>query len=180
MDYGIEFVHNGARAGYAELTTLINFMRNGKMLYTMTKLPYGLGLASGMRYDGWSFEQNTRRTGNDVELNIEAARQGGLPFGITARRIMEEEADFEKALEKLYRTPFMSTHYFIMAGSKPYQAAVFNVDRLVGHVGKSSAIRRLSKDTWYTLQTNDDADGPALDIRRPISLQKLTQVSQND
>merc|ERR1719436_2162932 len=139
---------------------------------TAVTWPFQLGISTAMRYGGWSFEQNTRRTGDDMRSNLAAMQQGGLIFGIKARRIMETVPDFETAVKELYSANFAATQYFIMTGAKPWEAAVLSIDRGGRHEPDSPPLRRLSSGgdgeppVWRLLQTNDDVNKPPHDYRR--------------
>merc|ERR1719356_2249883 len=102
MDYSLQFEHEGHMIGWPELTVNVVFTRGGRPLYTSVTWPMQLGIHTAMRFDGWTFEQNTRRTGDDVRLNQEAASAGGVPFCLYARRVMESVPDYATAVQKLY------------------------------------------------------------------------------
>jgi len=156
MDYPLQFPHKGKMIGYPELTIQVDFMRSGKLLYSSTHWPLQLGLHTAMRYDGWSFQQNTRRTGDDVALNMEAGKSGGLQFSPFVRTLMETTPDYETAVEILKNANFMSTHYFILAGAKPYEGAVLTIDRNSQHMRRTPKPATLSEKQWSLYQPNDD------------------------
>merc|ERR1719373_919051 len=127
MDYPLQFEHKGKLIGWPELTIQVLFIRNKKPLYISVNWPNQLGIHTAMRFDGWSFEQNTRRTGFDVEDNMEAGRRGGLLYGVLARQVMESVPDYATAVDTLHNANFMSSSYFILAGTGPYEAAVLSI-----------------------------------------------------
>merc|ERR1719188_1674790 len=59
-------------------------MRGGQPLYTSVTWPLQLGVHTAMRFGGWSFEQNTRRTGNDMVADLASGKRGSGPFALFA------------------------------------------------------------------------------------------------
>jgi len=175
--------HTGVTSllNWNDVTYEVLFKRGGIPLFLSTMWPGGIFIATGMRFNGWSFEQNTR-PGNDAELNLRAAQQGGKPFGLVARRAMETTPDFETAVEKMYGARLIAPQYFIMSGAGPYQGAVLTMDRLGKHEIDTPKIMRIGKSpgsAWHLVQTNDDLGAAALDARRPGADKKLTQMEQS-
>merc|ERR1740121_2562810 len=121
-------------------------------------------MVTGMRFGGWTFQQNTRRgLLPDTQVTLDSMLQGGWPFGLKARRIMEQVADFEEAVEAIYTARFAAPSYFIMSGPKPYEGAVVSVDRLdqqfiyPASAAVTPPVLRLNQASgvWHILETND-------------------------
>jgi len=176
LDYPLSFMHQGRMIGWQELTVNVVFTRGGKPLYTSVTWPGMLGIHTAMRFDGWAFQQNTRRTGNDMQLDLAAGQKGALGFTFFARQLMEEVADFEIAVQRLKEANFMAAHYFILSGNKPWQGAVLSIDRMALSNPK---VVRLNQNNWHIIQTNDDQDGPAYDSRRPWEENRLKTLTQD-
>mmetsp|Transcript_124760 Transcript_124760/g.324104 ORF Transcript_124760/g.324104 Transcript_124760/m.324104 type:complete len:380 (+) Transcript_124760:164-1303(+) len=175
MDYSLKIHMKGKIVGWPELTVDVTFLRGGQPLMTSVTWPMQLGIHTAMRFDGWTFEQNTRRLGNDLELNTAAVQQGGLVFGLLARRVMERVPDFETAVKELWSANLAAPQYFIMTGAGPFEGAVLSMDRGGVHETSSPPLMRLNEEnnTWHLLQTNDDVNGPPGDYRRPFETWKL-------
>merc|ERR1719440_2463504 len=116
-----------------DVTFEVVFKRNGKPLFLSTMWPGSVGIHTAMRFNGWSFEQNTRLGFTDPPQNLEAGKLGGGHFGIVARRIMESTDSFEEALQALYNYSFMAPQYFVMSGKGAYEGAILTIDRLGEH-----------------------------------------------
>merc|ERR1719436_1458 len=136
---------NGRVLGWPDLSVDVTFLRGGQPLMTSVTWPMALGVHTGMRFGGWSFSQNTRRLGNDLELNTAAVQQGGKLFNILVRRVMERVPDFETAVQELWSAKLAAPMYFIMTGAGPFEAAVLTMDRLGAHEASSPPLTRLSK-----------------------------------
>merc|ERR1719253_1514948 len=101
MDYAIHFNMTDKQTGetrtlnWNDVTFEVLFKRNEVPLYIATMWPGAVGLSTAMRINGWSFEQNTRLS-NNAKDNLAAAKKGGKPFSLHARRVMERAANFEK------------------------------------------------------------------------------------
>jgi len=181
MDYFLRIQVKGKMVGWPDLTVDVTFLRGGQPLMTSVTWPMQLGIHTAMRFDGWTFEQNTRRLGNDLELNTAAVQQGGQVFGLLARRVMERVPDFETAVQELWSSNLAAPSYFIMAGAGPFEAAVLSMDRGGVHDPSSPPLIRLNEEnnTWHLLQTNDDVTGSPKDYRRPLETMKLKGAVQS-
>jgi len=184
MDYAFQFkMPDGSLKDWPEVTFEANFWKNGKKIFLTIQWPTYLGAHTGMRFNGWTFEQNTRLGMNDPQLNLAAAKAGGVAYGFTVRKMLETVPDFETALQKLNASSFMAPQYFVMSGAKPYEGAIVSMDRL--HAQSLSAtppVRRFgsSESSWYLLETNDDVNKLPRDPRRPIAESILAMHSQED
>jgi hypothetical protein len=193
MDYVLHFQITDKDTGmqkmlnWPDVTFEVMFKREGKPLFIATQWPLGIGVATAMRFNGWSFEQQTRTAKNDVKLNLAAALQGGKAFSLLARRVMESTPDFSTAVDKLFSAKLIAPQYFIMSGKNPHEGAVLTVDRLGKHEADSPPIVRLNSSVhpsvhaWHLVQTNDDLLGAPLDRRRPEAEYVLNKwMSQDD
>jgi len=183
MDYSIHFEYNGKTRNWPDVTYDYVVYKDKKPLYRATGWPAGGGISTAMRYNGWSFEQNTREAENEWHKNLAAAKKGGAVNGWVARRVMETEPDFEKAVQTLYATNFMAPQYFIMSGAKPWQGAVLTIDRGAKHLEGTPAIQYLDKDKGYLVETNFDLNKvspePRLDVANAmLSEEPKTFVSK--
>mmetsp|Transcript_30674 Transcript_30674/g.70850 ORF Transcript_30674/g.70850 Transcript_30674/m.70850 type:complete len:405 (+) Transcript_30674:64-1278(+) len=178
MDYRLKFrMPGGAVEDWPNVTYEAVYLVNGVPMFTSVQWALWTGIHTGMRYGGWTFEQNTRPL-NFVAKNLEAAKMGGKSFGWFVRKLMVTTPDFESALRTMNATSFMAPQFFIMAGSKPYEGAVISMDRLVANSDPNTpAVRGFGPDTWYLLQTNYDSNKLSLDPRRPATVALLDNHS---
>eukprot|EP00437_Effrenium_voratum_P010470 CAMPEP_0181422930 /NCGR_PEP_ID=MMETSP1110-20121109/13868_1 /TAXON_ID=174948 /ORGANISM="Symbiodinium sp., Strain CCMP421" /LENGTH=414 /DNA_ID=CAMNT_0023546043 /DNA_START=49 /DNA_END=1290 /DNA_ORIENTATION=+ len=183
MDYQFLFtMPDGSTKDWPDVTYEGIFWKGGKKLFTNINWPLWIGIHTAMRYNGWTFEQNTRLLKNDHHLNLQSAKNGGRKFGWIARKALETIPDFHTALSLFNGTKFMAPQYFIMAGAGDYEGAIISMDRNGAESeADTPAVRSLSREgNWFLLQTNDDANKMALDPRRPLAMERLHQRSQDD
>lgn len=178
MDYGITLPWMGTQIGWAEVTTDVIFHKSGKPLFESVTWPYQLGVHTGVRYDGWTYDQQTRD--NNVMLdNLAAIEAGALGSSFLVRTLMETVPDYDTAVQELWNAKLAAPQYFIMSGSKPFQGTSMAVDRMGAHLPGSPPLAQLNKDgLWHIVQTNDDLNRPAEDERRPFAESKLALTSQ--
>eukprot|EP00747_Dinoflagellata_sp_TGD_P207371 gnl/TRDRNA2_/TRDRNA2_80943_c0_seq1.p1 gnl/TRDRNA2_/TRDRNA2_80943_c0~~gnl/TRDRNA2_/TRDRNA2_80943_c0_seq1.p1 ORF type:complete len:398 (+),score=44.57 gnl/TRDRNA2_/TRDRNA2_80943_c0_seq1:66-1259(+) len=169
------------------------FTKNGKPLFAITNTYSGdVGMNTGIRYtdengNGWTFEQNTRHVdGGDLHSflsgNIMGAKLGGNAYSFRARKIMEETADFKTAVQKFEATTWSATHYFVLAGSKPWQGAIISANRGGPAKPAMNNVQVISKDIgrWYITAFNYDNMAPAQDCRRDFTNAELDKMGQNN
>jgi len=172
MDYQFLFpMPDGSTHDWPDVTFDVNLWREGEKIATIVTWPLWIGVHTGMRYNGWTFEQNTRHT-NNHSLNLEAAKQGALPFGLMIRHMLQTIPTFQEATEKIESTNFMAPQYFIMSGAQPWEGAVFTMDRGGKRLPGTPPVARIGQvaGAWHLLQTNDDTNNPTWwDPRRPLT-----------
>eukprot|EP00930_Biecheleria_cincta_P063628 TRINITY_DN4916_c0_g1_i4.p1 TRINITY_DN4916_c0_g1~~TRINITY_DN4916_c0_g1_i4.p1 ORF type:complete len:403 (+),score=66.42 TRINITY_DN4916_c0_g1_i4:66-1274(+) len=184
MDYSFLYkMPDGSTHDWPDVTYDVNFWREGKKIITSVAWPMSVGIHTAMRYDGWTFEQNTRTT-NNHSLNLEAGKQGALPFPMNMRHLMQTIPDFSTALTKIASASWMAPQYFIMAGAGKFEGAVVTIDRAHEHLATTPPIQRIqaNKGIWHLLQTNDDVNKPppSFDPRRPLTENLLATKDQHE
>jgi len=171
---------NGKPTSLEDITIEVNFIRQGKPLFTGVYWPGFVGIHTAMRYGGWTIEQNSRFLHNNVSLNFEAMTKGMLPHMFVLRTIMEQTADFDGAVHALSTTPFAAPQYFIIAGSRSFQGAVVSVDRggqLLPDTPPVQYVHQGKKD-WFLVQTNDDLLTESKDNRRETGELAMEVIGQ--
>jgi len=182
LDYKFAFrTPDGVEHDWPDVTFNAVFWRKGQQLIVATNFVLYNGIHTGMRFGGWTFEQNTRHT-NDKTLNLEAMNQGGHLFGWAVRSHMENIPSFAEAVQAISKTNFAAPQYFIMAGAGPFEGAVITQDRGISHLPDTPATQFLSNETgtWHLLQTNDDSNKLPADIRRPLTQFDLSKHKQEE
>lgn len=172
MDYTFFFKSHDKILNWPDVTYETIWVKDKKALFTSTGWPGHIGVSTGMRFDGWTIEQNTRKTTNRTnEENLAQAKRGGQAHNIFVRKILETVPQFELAVLAFNAANLMAPLYFVMSGPGPYQGAVLTMDRGGTHQIDTPPIIRLSqKDKlWHIVQTNDDMTKEPKDIRRPIA-----------
>lgn len=184
MDYQFLFkMPDETIKDWPDVTFEAYFWKGGRRIFMGIQWPIYIGVHTAMRFNGWSFEQNTRLGMNDPQLNLESAKGGGKPYGFLVRKLMETTPDFETALSKINATSFLAPQYFILAGAKPFEGAVISMDRFSAqNLSATPPVRRFSDSAgpWFLLQTNDDANKFPLDHGRPMTATILAMHGQQD
>mmetsp|Transcript_70332 Transcript_70332/g.150601 ORF Transcript_70332/g.150601 Transcript_70332/m.150601 type:complete len:399 (+) Transcript_70332:70-1266(+) len=137
------------------------FTRGGKPLYVSALIMPVLGVHTGMRFDGYTVEQNTRNVGISGPIDLAAAERGGMSAFIGARYILENVPDFSTAVNTFATQKWQSAQFWILAGKDAYDGAVITVSAVPEH-GKAprANIEILDRnDRWYLVQTNSDPWG---------------------
>lgn len=145
----------------------------------------GFGIHTGMRFGGWSFEQNTHWA-NNRSLNLQVLQQGGQLYSIVVRELMKNTATYQAAQAIIMATKFMAPSYFVMAGAGPWEGAIITADREVptdlGYPAPFLSANVLSPSIgrWYFVQTNDELWGPPEDDRRFAEIANLENLGQDN
>jgi len=189
MDYAFHFkLPGGSLMNWNNVTFDVTFHKAGKPLYKTTSWPGLIGVHTGMRFGGWSIQQNSRSALNDWHENLKVAKQGGQTFPpetLVVRKVMDTVPHFKDAVAKINATKFMAPMYFIMSGTGPFEGAVLTIDRMANHTSSTPPVVKVSNTStgWHLVQTNDDLGAnlsqPSLDPRRPIANYMLSGATQD-
>lgn len=186
MDYALHFNFTNKTTGetrllnWNDITYEAVVKKNGTPIWIATMWPGEVAPSTAMRFNGWSFEQNTRALKNNAKDNLAAAKKGGKSFPLRARRVLEKTASFEEAVEEMYNYNYMAPQYFIMSGAGPSEGAILTIDRNGKHPNSTPPIQRLNSSRWHLVQTNDDFGSIPLDPRRPVTNLVLGSWEQAD
>ncbi|CAE7880786.1 Asah1, partial [Symbiodinium necroappetens] len=163
-----------------DVTFTARYWKDGKVLMLAPSFLGWVGIHTGMRMDGWTFEQNMRHP-LDRAKSLQAFKAGkGDLYGWRVRQIMETSPTYQGALTSLTNTRVMAPMYFILSGKGKYEGAVITKDLGDDHLAGTPEVRQLNESdgTWYLLQTNDDVNKWPEDSRRPASKLMLASVNQ--
>lgn len=185
MDYAYKFELDGEIQDWYNVTFVATMHKKGKPVYTMTQWPGHVILHTGMRFDGWTVDQQTRalENKNDWASNLAALKQGGKLNGLVLRNAVDTIPDFETAKKHIYETSYAAPQYFIMAGAKSSEGCVLTIDQLGKRLPETPPMTCLSKDRWHLVQANEDINkaplfGPLLDARQPLEDYFLSEQHQ--
>mmetsp|Transcript_68941 Transcript_68941/g.156253 ORF Transcript_68941/g.156253 Transcript_68941/m.156253 type:complete len:415 (-) Transcript_68941:80-1324(-) len=157
------------------------FTKNGKPLVTFVASAGSLGVHTGMRLGGWSFNSNARLVENDMNENLRATESGSVNFPWATRHFLTEIPDYASALKAFRSANFNAPNYFILAGAGPYEGAIVTADRGGKRLPDTPDVQELSaeKGIWHLVQTNEDNGEEPLDRRRGLALNRLRSRTQD-
>lgn len=169
------------------LATLVDFRRNGTVLFTATVF-VGMPVFNTVQRGGgcaadspWSLSQNERDQG-DVRANWLRLLSGTAPATFAQiRRVAEAACSYGEALGFLQALPLPAYSYFVLAGARAGEGAVVTRNRdAAANVWRLPS--RPNPAFWWLLETNyDHASQPApADRRRAVAerfLRKYTPAN---
>merc|ERR550525_753101 len=176
MDYKFSWtMPDGRQLNWPDITFEATFVRGGQPIYKSTMWPGAVGIHTGMRLKGWSFQQNTRYFKNDWHQNLKAAQAGGLGYTLVARKVMDTTPSFKEAVRKLSAAHYAAPSYFILAGTRPHEGVALTVDRLGDNDPNTPEAQWVATSKagngWNLVQTNDDFfTNKPLDDRRFLAI----------
>jgi len=164
-------------AQYLRAVTIdVDFMRNGKILYSATTYAGYVAVLNGVKKGRFSMSLNQRDGGGNgimAILNWVLGVTCGTPMAVVTRSIFEDHDNFEDARKYLETVPLISPIYFVLGGSKANE----------GHLITRGPAQNfnplsLSETLPWILQTNYDHwnDPPRWDDRRNPGYYCMKQV----
>ncbi len=123
---------------------------------------------TGIRHGSFAVNVDTRKAKNFLDDLISVMIDDGMPTVWLLRRVLEEEATYNGALQRLKTQKIGGPVYYVISGTGPNDGAVIERDTNSIH-----AYYELSEKNWFIVQTNYDRDypDPLHDPRRvPVEL----------
>lgn len=181
MDWEINFeMPDGRHMNWLDVTFEATFYRKKQPIIKATMWPGFIGFSTAMLFGGWSFQQSSR-DGNYMFRNLQAARNGAIPFSMHIRRLMQTGIyDFSEAVSTVNSGSYIAPQYFVMSGARPHEGVVLTIDREGKRLPDTPREQYLHsrQGAWYLVQTNDDLNKITSEIRRPLANQLLATSSQ--
>ncbi len=164
FDYGFSSV-------LRDLVIEVDFMENGKVVYTGTTFAGLVGLPSAMKPSGFTISIDERNSGTIWENAFEGLIAGthGIAHLVVRDLVANPLYDFKMAVQSLASTSLITSIYAIMSG--PGQGVVMT------H-GRPSVIDTWwlgTNNTWFLVETNYDhwKAPPAMDDRRDVAIKGM-------
>ena len=161
--------------GLSNITLQLNFVKQGKVVYTGTGFVGYVGLINAMKPYKFSITANSRFQGDhfgklNLFENINAAKKGGKPIGTFIRDIVEESNSYKQIINKLNSSILIDVAYYIIAGVNKDEGCVITRNRynIDSSKGFDNGIWNIGKLNWWRLQTNFDHWWWSFDKRRDI------------
>jgi len=160
------------------------YQKNGKTVFYSTTFAGYAGVLSGMKPNGFSITVDTRfYPGGITELfgEIVAALTENNASLVTflTRQVMENENDFDAAVQNLSNDELIADVYYIVAGTKAGEGAVISRNR---HNATDVWKLDASNGRWWLLETNYDhwKETPWFDDRRTDGNKHMKEMGQSN
>ena len=161
-----------------DLTIVVDFEQDGKVVYTGTTFAGIVGLYTGQKPNAYTVSVDQRNQGSWWMNAIEALLAG--THGITALNIRDAVADkemtFETVVDFLATGRLIAPSYIIVGGTKAGEGVVITRDRTA-----AKDLWRLDPDNgrWYLVETNYDhwQPPPTSDNRRDPAIKAMDETT---
>jgi len=159
------------------MTINVEFMKGGSILYHGTTFVGYVGLLTGMRPGGFSITANQRNEGYQWENFLEALFvDGTYATCFLIRDTLEQETNFDSALNRLAYTSLAAPIYLILGGMNADEGAVITRDRS----GPADIwILDSEQGRWFEVEANEDHWGP-IGNRAKAANAGMTKMGQAD
>ena len=108
----------------------MEFIRNGKVLYTGVVTAGFVGILTGIHPDGYSISINERELGGEVVTDfLEGVLEGAWSPTHLVRKTFETAANYDQSLQMLSKGKVTAPVYYITAGKAPGCGTVLTRDR---------------------------------------------------
>lgn len=163
------------------MTIIVDFEQNGKVIYTGTTFAGFVGLLSGQKPHGYTITLDERDQGKWWMNAMEALVAGAK--GVASFRIRDALANpdmtFEDAVRYLADEPLIAPCYIIVGGTKPREGVVITRDRIA-----ALDLWRLDAENgrWYLVETNYDhwLPPPSDDDRRDPAIKGMNDMTRQN
>ncbi|XP_041351778.1 N-acylethanolamine-hydrolyzing acid amidase-like [Gigantopelta aegis] len=161
-----------------ELTIYVNFMQNGKILYSGVTFAGYIGLLTGQRPHSFTITVDERDKGSGwLNYLIGIFDSNVVPVSFLVRNVLERDTTFTRAVSSLSNTDTAADAYFIVAGVRAGEGAVITKARLqvddVWYLNQTN-------NKWFLVETNYDhwIPTPASDKRRDAAIQSMRSMGR--
>lgn len=166
------------RDALANATTVVDFVRGGKIVFTAVTFGPLPTFNTAVRYGSFSLSHDQRMEGRLSENLWDMFLRGRPSVFTRIRQAMETLPTYEQAVKEFSTVDLAAPSYFILGGMKPGEGAVITRDRdasSLHDVWKLNA----SAGGWYVLETNYDHSKPVTnphDNRRVVLQRTLNAI----
>ncbi|XP_068089402.1 N-acylethanolamine-hydrolyzing acid amidase-like [Hyperolius riggenbachi] len=172
LDYNFEDV-------LRNLTMDVDFIKNGKVVYTGTTFLGYVGLWTGISPLKFTVSGDARVHAEWWESAISALFKRSSPVSWLIRDTLNEARDFQAAALQLSKTPIIAQTYYIMGGTQPREGLVITRNR-----DGPADLWPLDPLTgqWFHVETNYDhwTTPPPSDDRRTPAIRAMNATGQEN
>eukprot|EP00039_Didymoeca_costata_P018516 m.333775 g.333775 ORF g.333775 m.333775 type:complete len:394 (-) comp17220_c0_seq1:104-1285(-) len=138
----------------------IDYVKDGKVIFTGSQPAGFVGILHGVRHNGWSYSMDARDEGGNLAANIiQALLRHSMTPTQHVRRSMEQAATYKEAIEVLSKTPMINPAYLIVGGLDTGCVITRGRDKVVD-VWNLDEVMAKNSSAFYLLETNYDHWGP--------------------
>nr|DBA28762.1 TPA: hypothetical protein GDO54_009065 [Pyxicephalus adspersus] len=176
-------IYHGRNLDYAfpdilkNLTLDLDFIQNGKIVYTGTTFLGYVGLWTGQSPNKFTVSGDARAKGKWWENAISAFFKRSSPVSWLVRDALHNARDFRDAALQLSKTPIIADTYYIMGGTQAREGLVITRNR-----DGPADLWPLDpqKGEWFRVETNYDhwTPPPPSDDRRTPAIKALNATGQ--
>ncbi|XP_068089406.1 N-acylethanolamine-hydrolyzing acid amidase-like [Hyperolius riggenbachi] len=161
-----------------DVTLVIDFIRNGQIVYSGTTFLGFVGLYTGQSPYKFTISANAREDNQHLWKNVFSLLVHRYPVSWLIRNTLNQAQDYESAVAKLSDTPITAEMYIAVAGTKSGEGVVITRDR----DGVADILHlNVSEGRWFLLQTNYDRGTVTLhDRRMDIAARALNSTGQEN
>jgi len=139
----------------AALTANIQYYRKGQLLFSVDSIVGSVFTLTANKPGAFSVEVNTRTEAKFDDDFINVLVKNAIPTCWLLRKVVEEEATYATALQRLKTERIGGPVYFVVSGLKGNEGAIIERDNEKVH-----ALYELTETNWFLVQTNYDRDQP--------------------
>lgn len=162
------------------LTVRFEFYRNGSLLYLGDGIAGYLGLATGLRPNGFGISINERNHGDLLPTVYEVLFRNTFSVPFFVRKVLETAENYKTAVKMLISEEIAAPVYLTISGINKNEGAVIARDRL--GVYNITELDVDTEDRWFLVQTNYDRDvaDPQDDYRRIPAEKRMREIGRKD
>jgi len=147
----------GFTATLKNMTIQVDYQKGGKTLFTATTFAGMVGVLSGMKAGAFSVTVNTRFYPGGIgdlfyEVIAALKERNASLVSFLARKALQNQNDFQSALDNLSNDELIADVYYTMAGVSAGQGAVISRNR----TGADDVWLLGNSNRWFEAETNYD------------------------
>ncbi|GMR38648.1 hypothetical protein PMAYCL1PPCAC_08843, partial [Pristionchus mayeri] len=156
-------------------TIIADFYRGEKLVYTGTTFVLYVGLLTGQRPGAFTVSLNQRYSGSSIfNVLMGILTTFHNPVSFVIRETLEDEATFDRAVDRLSKTHLVAPCYIIVGGMKKFEGVVISRDRWA-----AADVQTLHEKRWFLVETNFDHWTEEGDGRRKEATRLLSKMGRH-
>jgi len=173
----------GFTATLKNMTIQVDYQKGGKTVFTATTFAGFVGVLSGMKPGGFSVTVDTRFYPGGIgqlfyEVIAAIQEKNASLVSFLLRNVLQNENNFDSALENLSNDILIADVYYIIAGTSAGQGAVISRNR----TGADDVWKLDNPTRWFEIETNYDhwEEAPWFDNRIDPANDAMNAIGQDN